>query len=139
MIAALLTGFAASPWTRAALRYGAIALALLLFLLSLRRSGERAGRLAERLKTTEKANDVQRQMLEAAARRPRDRNCLLTGCATAGFEANGLAARPPVVEYGRALRVRTADELALLPKGSVVAEMLSDYAVLREQARACLG
>jgi len=65
---------AASPWTRAALRYGAIVLAALLFLLSLRRSGERAGRLAERLETMEKANDVQRQMLEAAARRPRDRN-----------------------------------------------------------------
>ena len=74
MIAALLTGIAASPWMRAALRYGAIVLAVLLFLLSLRRSGERAGRLAERLETTEKANDVQRQMLEAAARRPRDRD-----------------------------------------------------------------
>jgi hypothetical protein len=59
---------------RAALCYGAIVLAVLLFLLSLRRSGERAGRLAERLETTEKANDVQRRMLEAAARRPRDRN-----------------------------------------------------------------
>jgi hypothetical protein len=32
----------------------------------------RAGRLAERLETTEKANDVQRRVLEAAARRPRD-------------------------------------------------------------------
>ena len=74
MIAAFLTGFAASPWMREALRYGAIVLAVSLFLLSLRRSGERAGRLAERLETTEKANDVQRQMLEAAARRPRDRN-----------------------------------------------------------------
>ena len=74
MIAALLTGFAASPWTRAALRYGAVALAVLLFLLALRRSGERTGRLAERLETTEKANGVQRQMLEAAVRRPRDRN-----------------------------------------------------------------
>ncbi|TBN44106.1 hypothetical protein EYE42_00055 [Paracoccus subflavus] len=57
---------------RTALSYGAIVLAVLLFLLSLRRSGERAGRLAERLVTTEKANDVQRRMLEAAARRPRD-------------------------------------------------------------------
>lgn len=38
------------------------------------RACERAGRLAERLETREKANDVQRQMLEAAARRPRDRN-----------------------------------------------------------------
>ena len=74
MIGGLLTGIATSPWMRAALRYGVVALAVLLFLLSLRRSGERAGRLAERLETTEKANDVQRQMLEAAARRPRDRN-----------------------------------------------------------------
>ena len=76
MIAALLTGIAASPWVRAAVRYGAIVLAVLLFLISLRRSGERAGRLAERLETTEKANDVQRRMLEAAARRPRDRDDL---------------------------------------------------------------
>ncbi|WP_299363460.1 hypothetical protein [uncultured Paracoccus sp.] len=76
MIAALFTGIAAAPWMRAALRYGAIVLAVLLFLLSLRRSGERTGRLAERLETTEKANHVQRQMLEAAARRPRDRNKL---------------------------------------------------------------
>ncbi len=74
MIAALRTGFAASPWRRTALRYGAIILAVLLFLLSLRRSGERAGRFAEHLETTEKANDVQRRMLEAAARRARDRN-----------------------------------------------------------------
>jgi len=72
VIARLVTGIATSPWMRAALRYGAIALAVLLFLFSLRRSGERAGRLVERLEATEKANDVQRRMLEAAARRPRD-------------------------------------------------------------------
>ncbi len=76
MITTLLTGLAASPWARAALRYGAIALAVLLFLLALRRSGERAGRLAERFETTEKANEVQRRMLDAAARRPRDRDDL---------------------------------------------------------------
>ncbi|MTH36505.1 hypothetical protein GL279_18110 [Paracoccus limosus] len=74
MIGILLGGFAASPWMRSALHYVAIALAVLLFLLALRRTGERAGRFAERLETTEKVNDVQRQMLEAAARRPRDRN-----------------------------------------------------------------
>ena len=74
MIATLFGGFAASPWGRPALRYGTIVLAVLLFLLALRRSGERTGRLAERLETTEKANGVQRQMLEAAVRRPRDRN-----------------------------------------------------------------
>lgn len=76
MIGGLLTGIATSPWMRAALRYGAVALAVLLFLLSLRRSGERAGRLAERFETTEKASDVQRRMLEAAARRPRDHDDL---------------------------------------------------------------
>ena len=76
MIAALFTGIAAAPWMRAALRNSAIVLAVLLFLLSLRRSGGRAGRLAERLETMEKANDVQRRMLEAAARRPRDHDDL---------------------------------------------------------------
>lgn len=29
------------------------------------------------------------------------------------------------------------DELASLPEGSIIAEMLTDYAVMREQARAC--
>ena len=76
MIAGLFTGIAAAPWMRAALRNGAIVLAVLLFLLALRRSGERAGRLAERLEATEKTNDVQRRMLEAAARRPRSRSDL---------------------------------------------------------------
>ncbi|MGF6862608.1 hypothetical protein ABIE69_003198 [Rhodobacteraceae bacterium MBR-64] len=76
MIAGLLTGIATNPLMRAALRYGAIALAVLLFLLSLRRSGERAGRLAERLETAEKSHDAQRRMLEAAARRPRSRDDL---------------------------------------------------------------
>ena len=44
----------------AALRYRAIALAIILFLLSIRRTGERAGRLAERLETREKSHEVQR-------------------------------------------------------------------------------
>jgi len=85
MISALLTGIAAAPWMRAALHYGAIALAVLLFLFALRRSGERAGRLAERLETSEKANDVQRQMLEAAARRPRNRDELVDRLRDGGF------------------------------------------------------
>lgn len=76
MIAGLLTGIAARPWVQAALRYGAIILAVVLFVLALRRVGERAGRLVERLETTEKANDVQRKMLEAATRRPRSRDDL---------------------------------------------------------------
>ncbi|TFL16648.1 hypothetical protein [Jannaschia formosa] len=76
MIGGIVATLSGSGWARAALRYGVTALSILLFLLALRRSGERAGRLAERHKTTEKANDVQRRMLEAAARRPRSRDDL---------------------------------------------------------------
>jgi heme A synthase len=47
-----------------------------LFLLNLRRAGERAGRLAERLSTSERTHEIQRQMLDAASRRPADRNAL---------------------------------------------------------------
>jgi len=61
----------------------------------------------------------------------------LTGCATAGFEAGGVAACPPVVEYSREFQAQAAEELALLPDGSAVVEMLSDYAVMRGQARGC--
>ena len=85
MIASILGGIAANPWARAALRYGAIALAILLFLLSIRRSGERTGRLAERLETRETSNEIQRRMLEAAARRPRNRDELVDRLRGGGF------------------------------------------------------
>jgi len=65
---------AGTAWARTALRYGVTALAILLFMLALRRTGERAGQLAERLETMEKTSDAQRRMLDAAARRTRDRN-----------------------------------------------------------------
>jgi hypothetical protein len=47
-----------------------------LFLLNLHRAGERAGRAAERLSTSERNNEIQRQMLDAATRRPADRDAL---------------------------------------------------------------
>jgi len=76
VIGGLLATLAGSAWARTPLRYGVTALAILLFLLALRRSGERAGRLTEQLETMEKTHDAQRQMLEAAARRPRSRDDL---------------------------------------------------------------
>jgi hypothetical protein len=48
-----------------------VALTSALLLLNLRRAGERAGRLAERHSTTERTHEIQRQMLDAASRRPR--------------------------------------------------------------------
>jgi hypothetical protein len=54
-------------------KWTAVTLTISLFLLSLRRSAERAGRLAERLENRKKANEIQRRMLEAASRRPHGR------------------------------------------------------------------
>ena len=62
---------------------------------------------------------------------------LLSGCATAGSDEGALGACPPVVEYSREVQARAAEELNALPVGSAVAEMLSDYAVMRAQAQAC--
>jgi len=52
------------------------AAAILLFLLNLRSAGERAGRAAERLDARERNDAIYRQMLDAAVRRPPDRNAL---------------------------------------------------------------
>jgi hypothetical protein len=52
-------------------------LTIALFLRNLRRAGERAGRLAERLATSERTHEVQRQMLDADRRRPADRDALV--------------------------------------------------------------
>jgi hypothetical protein len=52
------------------------AAAILLFLMNLRRTGERAGRAAERLDAQERNDAIHRQMLDAAARRPPDRDAL---------------------------------------------------------------
>jgi len=88
MISTFLGGIIASPLMRTALRYGTIALAIVLFLLSICRSGERFGRIAEQLEDTEKANAIQRRMLEAAARSQRLRTAKAasaTHCADPSF------------------------------------------------------
>ena len=60
----------------------------------------------------------------------------LTGCATGGSDApSGVC--PPVVEYSRTEQTRVAEEVAALPEGALIVGWLADYAVLRDQARAC--
>lgn len=44
---------------------------------------------------------------------------------------------PPVVDYTAADQARAAHEIMALPESAVVVGMLGDYAVLRDQARAC--
>lgn len=85
MIGGLLATLAGSAWARIPLRSAVTAFAIFLFLLALRRSGERVGHLAEQLETMEKTNEIQRRMLEAAARRPRDRGELVERLRDGGF------------------------------------------------------
>ncbi len=61
----------------------------------------------------------------------------LTGCATVGSEPRIAIVCPPVLEYSHQFQARAAEELALLPKYSAIAEMLSDYAAMQDQLRAC--
>jgi hypothetical protein len=71
-----ITAILASGPTRKALGLLLAALTIALFLLNLRRTGERAGRLVERLSKSEKNHEIQSQMLDAASRRPVDRDAL---------------------------------------------------------------
>ena len=61
---------------------------------------------------------------------------LLSGCGTGGSDA--LAACPPIVEYSASDQARAADEVDALSESAIVVRMLGDYAVLREQAQACM-
>ncbi len=63
----------------------------------------------------------------------------LSGCATGVSELRAATVCPPVVEYTRELQARAAEELGTLPDGSAISEMLADYSVMRDQARACDG
>ena len=60
----------------------------------------------------------------------------LSACATGDFDRPRQVC-PPIVEYTMADRARAADEVEALADGAVIVRMLSDYTVLRDQARAC--
>ena len=81
----ILAGLLARPWARWAAGVALTALTIALFILNLRRAGERAGRSAARLQHLERLHDIQRQMLEAAAERPRNRDDLLERLRNGGF------------------------------------------------------
>jgi hypothetical protein len=81
----IFAGFIVRPWARWAAGVVLAALTVALFILNLRRVGERAGRAAGRLETLERDNVAQRQMLDAASRRPRSRDDLLERLRGGGF------------------------------------------------------
>lgn len=57
----------------------------------------------------------------------------LTGC----HKASSSAACPPIVSYAIEVQRAAAAELRQLPQPSAIELMLADYAVMRDQARAC--
>ena len=85
MWGSLLAGTLARPWARWAAGVALVALTITLFIFNLRRTAERAARATERLNHLERTNAIHRQMLDAAARRPRSRNDLLDRLRGGGF------------------------------------------------------
>lgn len=61
----------------------------------------------------------------------------LGGCANGAGSASNAAVCPPLRSYSEDFRKRAVAEMELLPDKSAVEEMLTDYAVLRQQIRAC--
>ena len=59
----------------------------------------------------------------------------LAGCATDRFKGTGC---PPVPAYSSQFLAQAAAELRQLPPGAAIEQMLADYQVMRDQARACL-
>jgi hypothetical protein len=59
---------------------------------------------------------------------------LLAACATERSEG---APCPPVVPYSQEFLARAAGELDTLPASSAIEQMLADYQVMWDQARAC--
>lgn len=85
MWASLMLGLLARPWVRRIAAFSVVTLTITLFILNLRRAAERAGRAAERINQMERTNAIQRQMLDAAARRPRSRDDLIRRLREGGF------------------------------------------------------
>jgi len=85
MWAHLIIRLIAMPWARRTAGLALTVLTIALFILNLRRTGERAGRAAERLDHLERSSVIQRQMLDAASRRPRSRDDLVERLREGGF------------------------------------------------------
>src|SRR5699024_4984991 len=98
-----------------AARYAALGMTILLFLLSLRRFGEPAECLVERLDGMEKIKTSSAICLRRRLAVLALAMSLLSACATAGSKRVDAAACPSVVEYSRKSQMRAARELALLP------------------------
>lgn len=81
----LIVGLLIRPWARRVAGFALAVLTITLFLINFRRTAERAGRAAERLENLERANVIQRHMLDAAKHRPRNSDDLVERLREGGF------------------------------------------------------
>ena len=86
MWGSLLAGILARPWARRAAGFALAALTIALFLLNLRRSGERAGRAAERLDNLERTMPFTARCWTRPQTALAIATLLLTGCAGVGSD-----------------------------------------------------
>ena len=64
---------------------------------------------------------------------------LLSACVAGNSEVGAVRGCPALVAYSDEFQERAAGEIALLSEDSAVVTMLSDYALMRDQTRACRG
>jgi hypothetical protein len=85
MWGSLMQRLLARRWVRRVASHALVTLTITMFILNLRRAAERAGRAAERFDQLEHTHAIHRQMLDAAARRPRSRDDLIQRLREGGF------------------------------------------------------
>ena len=95
-----------------------------------RRDGEHTGRLTERLLASEKANEFQRQMLDATCRHPPDCDDFPQRLREGNSKQQAYVCSP-VVKYSRQIQGRVALEIVKLTEDSVATGMPSYYAARR--------
>lgn len=100
---------------------------------------ERRGVSLKGLEITERVNELQRQMLGPAARRPHARNELAERRRDGGPDGGGPGAGPPVGGHSRRCQAWAVAAPTLLPESSEIADMLADYAEMRELLRSTLS
>ncbi|MGE3478799.1 MAG: hypothetical protein AB7G80_04915 [Dongiaceae bacterium] len=59
----------------------------------------------------------------------------MSACSAAGSSAPYFC--PPLAEYSISQQLQAAEELRQLPEKAMLAGMMADYALLRDQLRAC--
>jgi hypothetical protein len=125
MWSAMFAGMLARPWARRLAGIGLAAITIILSILNMRRKAERAGRAAEKLDQLERTHATHRDMLDAAARRPRSYDDLLDRLRGVGSEVPPSAC-PPVVDYSADEQRQVVEEIEALPDGAVIIDWLAN-------------